>query len=61
MKVGIFGSEQIHDLGFLYVLFPVATGAFILLIIAVIINNIPKHRFYPNSLKDFNDIWFKED
>lgn len=59
--IAVVGSEQIHDLGFLYVLFPVTTGAFILLIIAVIINNIPKHRFYPNSLKDFNDIWFKED
>ena len=59
--IAVIGSPQIHDLGFLYVLVPVTSGAFILLVIAVIINNIPKHRFYPNSLKDFNDIWFKED
>lgn len=59
--IAVVGSEQIHNLGFLYVLIPVTTGAFILLIIAVIINNIPKHRYYPNSLKDFNKKWFKED
>lgn len=59
--IAVVGSEQIHNLGFLYVLIPVTTGAFILLIIAVIINNIPKHRYYPNSLKDFNKKWFNED
>jgi CBS-domain-containing membrane protein len=32
---------------------PVATGAFILLIIALVVNNIPKHRYYPESLKDY--------
>ena len=56
--IAVVGSEQIHDLGFLYVLIPVTTGAFILLIIAIIVNNIPKHRYYPDSLKNFNNKWF---
>ena len=59
--IAVIGSEQIHNLGFLYVLFPVTSGAFILLLIAVVVNNIPKHRYYPESLKDFNKKWFSED
>ena len=51
--IAVIGSDKIHDLGFLYVLVPVTTGAFILLIIALVVNNIPKHRYYPESLKDY--------
>ncbi|RXK12194.1 HPP family protein [Halarcobacter mediterraneus] len=47
--IAVIGSEQIHNLGFLYVLIPVASGAFIMYFIALIINNIPKKRYYPNS------------
>ena len=59
--IAVIGSEQIHNLGFLYVLFPVTSGAFILLIIAVVVNNIKKHRYYPESLKDFNKKWFSDE
>jgi CBS-domain-containing membrane protein len=59
--IAVIGSNQIHELGFLYVLFPVTSGAFILLIIAIIVNNIPKHRYYPESLKDYNKKWFIEE
>ncbi len=41
------GSEKIQALGFIYVLSPVLTGVLILLIVALIFNNIPKNRFYP--------------
>lgn len=41
------GSEKIQALGFIYVLSPVLTGVIILLIVALIFNNIPKNRFYP--------------
>lgn len=41
------GSEKIKALGFMYVLSPVLSGVIILLIIALIFNNIPKNRFYP--------------
>ncbi|RXK01227.1 HPP family protein [Arcobacter sp. CECT 8986] len=49
--IAVLGSEHIHNLGFIYVLYPVSTGAFILLIIAIIINNISKNRKYPNKIK----------
>ena len=41
------GSEKIKALGFLYVLSPVFTGVIILLVVALIFNNIPKNRQYP--------------
>jgi len=41
------GSEKIKALGYMYVLSPVFTGVMILLIVALIVNNIPKHRRYP--------------
>jgi CBS domain-containing membrane protein len=41
------GSEKIKALGYMYVLSPVFSGVMILLIVALIFNNIPKHRFYP--------------
>lgn len=41
------GSEKIISLGFVYVLSPVLTGVIILLIVALIFNNIPKNRSYP--------------
>jgi CBS-domain-containing membrane protein len=59
--IAVIGSEKIHDLGFLYILYPVTTGAFILLIIAIVVNNIPHHRHYPESSKIFNPKWFADD
>ena len=59
--IAVIGSEQIHNLGFLYVLVPVTTGAFILFIIAILVNNIPKHRHYPESLKDYGRRWFSDE
>jgi CBS domain-containing membrane protein len=41
------GSEKIKALGFMYVFSPVFTGVMVLLIVALIFNNIPKDRFYP--------------
>ena len=59
--IAVIGGEHIHNLGYFYVFVPVATGAFILLIIAVLINNIPKDRHYPASLLKFNKKWFSDD
>lgn len=47
--IAVIGSEQIHALGFYYVLVPVASGAVVMLFIAFVVNNIPKKRYYPNS------------
>jgi len=41
------GSEKIKNLGFYYILSPVMSGVIILFIVAMIVNNIPKHRNYP--------------
>jgi CBS domain-containing membrane protein len=41
------GSEKIKALGFMYVISPVFTGVIILLIVALIFNNIPANRYYP--------------
>lgn len=45
--IAVIGSEGIHNLGYLYVLIPVALGASVMLLIALIVNNIPKNRRYP--------------
>ena len=49
--IAVIGSEKIHALGYLYAMIPVALGALIMLIVALLINNIPKNRRYP-------EFWF---
>jgi CBS-domain-containing membrane protein len=41
------GSEKIRQLGYLYVFSPVLSGVIILLLIAIIFNNLTKNRSYP--------------
>lgn len=45
--IAVVGSVEIHELGFLYVFTPVASGAFIMLIVALIVNNLTTTRRYP--------------
>lgn len=45
--IAVIGSPKLHDIGYFYAIFPVARGALVLLIIALIVNNIPKDRQYP--------------
>lgn len=47
--IAVIGSTKIKSLGYLYVLFPVLTGAITLLIISLIFNNLTPNRHYPNS------------
>jgi len=47
--VAVIGGEKIRALGFLYPIIPVAAGAFVLLAIALLINNLSRHRKYPES------------
>lgn len=49
--IAVIGSPAIHKLGFLYVIIPATIGPLILLLIALIVNNIPNSRRYP-------EIWF---
>jgi CBS-domain-containing membrane protein len=41
------GSKKIKSLGYGYVFSPVMSGVLILLLVALIVNNIPKNRNYP--------------
>jgi len=41
------GSQKIKHLGFYYILSPVLSGVLVLLVVAIIVNNIPKNRNYP--------------
>ncbi len=45
--IAVIGSSKVHSLGYLYVLIPVGSGAIIMLAVALIVNNIPKKRRYP--------------
>jgi len=45
--IAVIGGPEIHTLGYLYALIPAASGAGIMLLIALLINNIPKSRKYP--------------
>lgn len=45
--IAVIGGDSVHNLGYLYVVMPAALGAIIMLIVALIINNIPKNRRYP--------------
>ena len=47
--IAVIGSSKIHSLGFLYVLLPVAAGAAIMLVVALLVNNIPAGRRYPET------------
>lgn len=47
--IAIIGTEKIKALGYLYVLFPVLSGSLILLIVALIFNNITTYRNYPKD------------
>ncbi len=45
--IAVIGSDQIHALGYLYVLIPATFGPLILLLVGLVTNNIPETRRYP--------------
>ena len=49
--IAVIGSDKIHALGYLYAIVPVGLGVLIMLIVALLVNNIPKNRRYP-------EFWF---
>jgi CBS-domain-containing membrane protein len=44
--IAVIGGDGVHQLGYLYVLMPAALGAVVMLVIALIVNNIPPNRRY---------------
>ena len=45
--IAVIGSPKVHNLGYLYAVIPAGSGALIMLVVALLINNIPKTRQYP--------------
>ena len=50
------GSEKVTSLGYMYVLSPVLSGVLILLLVALVVNNMTSHRSYPKN-KNWYKIW----
>lgn len=49
--IAVIGGDSVHGLGYMYALVPAGLGAVILLLVALVVNNIPKGRRYP-------EFWF---
>lgn len=49
--IAVIGSPDIHALGYYYVLMPATIGPVVMLVVALVINNIPYTRRYP-------EIWY---
>jgi CBS-domain-containing membrane protein len=47
--IAVIGSAKIHALGYLYVIMPAGAGAIVMLVVALLFNNIPESRRYPES------------
>ena len=47
--IAVIGSDRIHALGYHYIFFPILCGAIVLLMVALIINNLSTNpqRHYP--------------
>ena len=45
--VAIAGGESIHNLGYWYVLSPCLAGSILMVLIALVVNNIPARQHYP--------------
>jgi CBS-domain-containing membrane protein len=45
--IAVIGGEKIHGLGYLYPIVPAGLGAAVMLLVALLVNNIPKTRKYP--------------
>ena len=45
--IAVIGSQKIHDLGYFYAYIPACVGPVIMLVVALLVNDIPKNRRYP--------------
>lgn len=45
--IAVIGGDQVHRLGFLYPFVPAGLGAVLMLVVALLVNNIPAGRRYP--------------
>lgn len=52
--IAIIGTDKVKQLGYLYVLSPVLTGTLLLLVVALVFNNITPNRKYPTDRRFTN-------
>jgi CBS-domain-containing membrane protein len=45
--IAVIGGPKVHNLGFLYAICPAGAGAVILLVVALLVNNLSRSRKYP--------------
>lgn len=45
--IAVIGGKAIYSLGYLYAFIPAGLGAIVLLIIALLVNNLSENRKYP--------------
>lgn len=45
--IAVIGSDAVHKLGYLYILIPAGLGAVVMLIVALLVNNLAQNRRYP--------------
>ncbi|HMK59738.1 MAG TPA: HPP family protein [Dissulfurispiraceae bacterium] len=45
--IAVIGGQSVYNLGYLYALVPVGAGVVTMLLVALLVNNIPKSRRYP--------------
>ena len=45
--IAVIGGAKVHNLGFLYAFLPAGAGAVVLLVVALLVNNLSKNRKYP--------------
>ncbi len=60
--IAVIGTEKIKNLGFFYVLSPVLSGCLILLLVALVFNNLTPYRKYPTNkrfTRFFKNIFLK--
>lgn len=46
--IAVAGGESVHQLGWWYPFLPIGAGCVIMLIIAILVNNLARHRRYPH-------------
>jgi CBS domain-containing membrane protein len=54
--IAVIGSNPIKELGYLYVFSPIISGILILLLVALVVNNITSKRSYPTN-KNWYKVW----
>ena len=45
--IAVIGSAKIHALGYLFVVIPTGVGAILILVVALLVNNVLKDKQYP--------------